>query len=221
MKTPSRLLEPMSNENSFHLASDMESKVAVAKDCLEKMEDYCEVQMPFLLASEVESAVEVAGGCLEKMKVCFELSKKLAMLKLYEREGNLTKIMLILTPYWSKSAFYDVVANAMTNFHNRLEHLRSYLKGIDAELQAKRYKCPQCQGSGSYTKWVYIREKGTPTQRILQSFHCNHCNGKGYLDITTEVQNSLTLFLEKANELALTFRNVHKSLKSLQFSLRT
>jgi len=202
----------MSNENSFHLASDLRSMLAGAKACLKEMEGHCEVQIPFHLSSYVESTVAVAKDCLEKMKDCFELSKKLAMLRLYEREGNLTKIMLFLTPYGSKSAFEDIVVNAMTNFHGRLKDLENYLKGIEAKLQAKRYTCPECQGSGSYSKWVYVRERGTPIQSILRSFHCDYCKGKGYLTITTEVQNSLTLFCEKANELALTFRNFHKSI---------
>ena len=219
MKTPSRLLEPMSHENSSHLASDMKSKVTVAEDCLEKIRDCCKVQMPFHLESEVESTVDIAEDCLEKMKGCLKLSKKLAMLKSYEREGNLTKIMLLLTPYWSKSAFKDIIAKAMTNFDGRLEDLRSCVEGIEAELQAKKYKCPQCYGSGSYSKRVYIRERGTSTQRILRSFHCDHCNGEGYQAITTEVQNSLTLFLEKANELVMTFRNVHKSLNLFNSAL--
>ena len=170
----------------------------MAEDCLKKIKNCCKVQMPFHLENEVESAVDIAEDCLEKMNDCLKLSKKLTMFKSYESEKNLTK--------------KDTVVNAMRRFNDGLKDLRSCLKGIRAELQAKRFECPQCHGSRTITKRVYFRESGTPPQIFSKDFPCDYCNGRGYVAITAEVRNSVNIFYEKANELALTFKNFYESL---------
>ena len=202
----------MSNEIPSHLADEMKSTLDVTDDCLKQMKKCCELEFPFHIASEIESTIDVTQDCLKQMKKCCELAKKLARLKAYEREGSLTKVMLILTPYGSKDKFKDVIDNAITTFSDRLEKLRDYAEGIKAMVEEKSYKCSHCQGIGTLFKWVYVREKGTPTQRIYRSFRCDDCGGKGHVSITIAVQRSLNAFLERANDLAVAMRNFHKSL---------
>jgi phage FluMu protein Com len=79
-------------------------------------------------------------------------------------------------------------------------------------LETESYKCPKCQGIGNLSRWVYIREKGTPTQRILQSIRCEECNGTGAVTITTEVLRSLHAFANAANGIIVAIRDFNRSL---------
>lgn len=204
--------ECMSDEISFPLTVEMESTIAITQACLKQMKKCCEMEIPFHVASEMGSAIDVTQDCLKQIQKCCELAKKLASLKSYKKEGNLTKVMLILTPYGSENKFKDFFVNAITTFGDRLERLRDYVEGIEAMVDEKSYKCTQCQGTGTLFKWVYVRERGTPTQRIFRSFRCDACGGKGCVSITIDVQTSLNAFLEKANEVFIAMRKYNKSL---------
>ena len=204
----------MSGEIPSHLADEMKSTINVTDDCLKQMKECCGLEIPFHVASEMESTIDVTQDCFKQMKKCCELTKKLASLKSYKKEGSLTKVMLILTPYGSEDKFKDVIANSITTFGDRLERLKVYVEGIEAMVEEKSYKCPQCQGIGTLFKWVYVRERGTTTQRIYRSFHCDVCGGNGYVSITIDVRRSLSTFLEKANNVFIAMRNFNKSLNN-------
>lgn len=203
----------MSGEIPFHLADEMKSAIDVTDNCLIQMKKCCELEIPFHVVSEMESAIDVTQDCLKQMKKCCELARKLESLRSYEREGSVTKVMLILTLYGSKDKFRYVIANAITTFADGLEKLRNYVEGIEAMVEEKKYKCPRCQGAGALFKWVYVRERGTPAQQIYRSFRCDYCGEKGHISIDIAVQISLNAFLEKTKELSAAMRKFHNSLQ--------
>ena len=203
----------MSSEISFHLADGMDAALSAIDDCLKQMKKCCEPEIPFHVASEMESTIDVAQDCLKQMRKCFELAKTLTRLESYEKKGSKTKVMLILTPYGSKEKFKDRIFNAITTYGDRLEKLKDCIKEVKAMAQKKNYECPQCQGTGTLFKWVYIRERGTPMQRVYRSYPCDSCGETGQVSIDLAVQGSLNVFLERAGELSITMKNFHTSVR--------
>lgn len=201
----------MSNDDSSNLTREMESTIGHVKDCLEQMR-HCFEDPPFHIASEMTSIMDVTEDCIGQMRDCCALAEELERLRLYEREGTVTKIMLILTAYGSKHDFQNAVNDAMTTFGDELKKLGRHIEEVGSMLRKKSYKCPQCHGMGNVLKYVYIRERGMPTQQIPRSLRCDVCNGKGSVSITIATQDLLDTFLEKANELFETIENFHKLL---------
>jgi hypothetical protein len=191
--------------------NEMKFTISVTQDYLKQMKHCCKPGISFSLSSEMESTIAVAQDCIREMSYCCELSQNAARLKSYEREGNLTKIMLILTPYESEEEFRDTLEMAITELGHRIEKFMNYVKRIEVILATNTYKCSQCEGIGNLSKWIYIRERGSPTQRVLRSIICSNCEGKGHVAMTTEEQSHLSLFLKKANKLLASLRSLQNS----------
>jgi len=185
----------MSDGDSFKSATEIESTVKAIQDILEKISSL-ELNAPFYLSSEIESSVKVIQDCLKLSKKCFELAKKLERLESYEKNGNVTKIMLLLIEYGSAN-----------KFRTRLEDVKHYLNKIDTILIAESYKCPQCLGSGRITKTTYIRERGALPQTVLKRIDCDYCNGKGEITIDLETKESLAIFCAQSKRIEEVMHN--------------
>jgi len=196
----------MSDGDSFKSATEIESTVKAIQDILEKISSL-ELNAPFYLSSEIESSVKVIQDCLKLSKKCFELAKKLERLESYEKNGNVTKIMLLLIEYGSANKFKKEIKNVMRKFRTRLEDVKHYLNKIDTILIAESYKCPQCLGSGRITKTTYIRERGALPQTVLKRIDCDYCNGKGEITIDLETKESLAIFCAQSKRIEEVMHN--------------
>lgn len=168
-------------------------------------------ETPFHLITKMESALALVDNCLQQIELCCKLHKKLTKLNECERKGDSTRVMLILAKYRSRARFLDRIANAANEFDRKSESLETHVKEMKEILEAKSYRCPQCYGRGSLSKYEYIRGERGSVRPILRSHTCDNCKGAGTIAIPSVAETYLSLFLEMANKLILFqkhFRNV-------------
>ena len=97
------------------------------------------------------------------------------------KSKSTTKQVLLLRKYGSKKElkmFSNDIYKELLNIIKKLEININDLKNF---LKIKNIKCLNCYGIGSKLKAIYQREKGQPTQRIMVSKKCVHCDGKGFI----------------------------------------
>ena len=64
---------------------------------------------------------------------------------------------------------------------------------LEELLTHKTLKCYTCMGQGSFTKPLYVRERGSLRQRTIQVVDCPECDGRGKVSLNINLESEVII----------------------------
>ena len=95
------------------------------------------------------------------------------------REKSTTKQVLLLRQYGSAKKLQKACYECCSKLNRIKQSINESNSKLEQFMISKEMQCSKCWGLGTEQKALYVRDRGSPEQRIIQAIDCPACKGKG------------------------------------------